>query len=46
MEQAKERATHAISIRLPVADLERAQRIAGKIAIGYETVLKPKKAGR
>jgi hypothetical protein len=40
MEQGKERATHAISIRIPVADLGRAQRIAGKIGIGYEIVLK------
>src|SRR5581483_10534433 len=30
----------AISIRLPVADLERAQRIAAKEGIGYQTVLK------
>lgn len=40
MEQAKERVTRAISIRIPVADLERAERIAGKTGVGYQTVLK------
>jgi predicted DNA binding CopG/RHH family protein len=40
MEQAKESATRAISIRIPVADLERAQRIAGQTGVGYQTVLK------
>lgn len=40
MEQAKENATRAISIRLPVADIERAQRIASRRGIGYQTVLK------
>jgi hypothetical protein len=40
MEQAKERATRAISIRLPIADLERAKRIAGETGVGYQTVLK------
>lgn len=40
MEQAKERATRAISIRLPVADIERAQAIAHQKGIGYQTVLK------
>jgi predicted DNA binding CopG/RHH family protein len=40
MEQAKESATRAISIRIPVADLERAQRIAGQMGVGYQTVLK------
>lgn len=38
--KAKAKATKAISIRLPVADLERAQRIAAKEGIGYQTVLK------
>jgi hypothetical protein len=40
VEKAKARATKAISIRLPVADLEEARRIAGKKGIGYQTVLK------
>jgi hypothetical protein len=40
LEKAKARATKAISIRLPVADLERAQRIAAKEGIGYQAVLK------
>jgi|HubBroStandDraft_1064217.scaffolds.fasta_scaffold02794_3 hypothetical protein len=40
MEQAKERATRAISIRIPIADLERAEQIAGKTGVGYQTVLK------
>jgi len=40
MEQAKQNATRAISIRVPIADLEQAQRIAEKTGIGYQTVLK------
>jgi len=40
MEQAKEKATKAISIRVPVADIERAQEIADKQGVGYQTVLK------
>ena len=40
VEQAKAKATKAISIRLPVADLERAQQIAVREGIGYQTVLK------
>jgi len=40
MEQAKQKTTHAISIRLPLADLETARRIAEKRGIGYQTVLK------
>jgi hypothetical protein len=40
VEKAKAKATKAISIRLPVADLERAQQIATKQGIGYQTVLK------
>ena len=40
MEAAKAKATRAISLRLPVADIERARRIAGKRGIGYQTVLK------
>ena len=39
-EQAKERATRAISIRVPIADLERAKRVAEKSGVGYQTVLK------
>jgi hypothetical protein len=40
MEQAREKATRAISIRVPIADLEQAQRIARKSGVGYQTVLK------
>ena len=40
MEQAKESATRAISIRIPIADLERAKRIARETGSGYQTVLK------
>jgi hypothetical protein len=40
MQLAKENATRAISIRIPIADLERAKRIAEKTGVGYQTVLK------
>jgi hypothetical protein len=40
MEQAKARVTRAISIRIPIADLERAERIADETGVGYQTVLK------
>jgi predicted DNA binding CopG/RHH family protein len=40
MNQAKEKATRAISIRLPVADLERANAIAKEQGVGYQTVIK------
>ena len=40
MEKAKEEATRPISLRIPVADLERAQRIAQRTGVGYQTVLK------
>ena len=40
VERAKARVTKAISIRLPVVDLDRAQQIAAKEGIGYQTVLK------
>ena len=40
MEQAKETATRAISIRIPMADLERAKQIAEETGVGYQTVLK------
>lgn len=40
MEKAKESATRAISIRIPIADLERAKRIAKETGAGYQTVLK------
>jgi hypothetical protein len=40
MEMAKAHATRAISIRLPVADIERAQKIAARRGVGYQTVLK------
>lgn len=40
MQQAKESATRAISLRVPIADLERARRIAEETGVGYQTVLK------
>ena len=40
MEQAKASATRAISIRIPVTDLERARRVAEETGVGYQTVLK------
>ena len=40
MEQAKDSATRAISIRIPIADLERARLVAEKTGVGYQTVLK------
>jgi len=40
VEKAKANVTKAISIRLPVADIHRAQQIATKEGIGYQTVLK------
>ena len=40
MERAKANATRAISIRLAIADIERAQKIAAKQGVGYQTVLK------
>ena len=52
MEQARESATHAISIRIPIKDLERAKRVAEETGVGYQTVLKQairdglKRAGR
>jgi predicted DNA binding CopG/RHH family protein len=39
-EKAHANATRAISIRLPLSDLDRARRIASKQGIGYQTVLK------
>jgi len=40
MEQAKAKATKAISIRLPIADIELAKRIAATEGVGYQAVLK------
>ena len=40
MERAKERASRPISLRIPIADLERAKRIAEETGVGYQTVLK------
>jgi len=40
MEQAKAKATRAISIRLPVADIELAKSIAEAKGVGYQSVLK------
>jgi predicted DNA binding CopG/RHH family protein len=38
--EAKENATRAISLRVPIADLERAKQIAHETGIGYQTILK------
>src|SRR6266487_1843105 len=38
MERAKENATRPISIRLSIAELDRAKRIAEKTGVGYQTV--------
>jgi hypothetical protein len=40
MGEAKQNATRAISIRVPIADLEQAHRIAEKTGVGYQTALK------
>ncbi len=40
MEQAKQSATRAISLRVPIADIELARRIGTKTGAGYQTVLK------
>ena len=40
VEKAKEIATKAVSIRLPVAELDRVKQIAAQEGIGYLTVLK------
>lgn len=40
MEEAKRKATRSISIRVPITDLEQAQRIARKTGVGYQAVLK------
>jgi hypothetical protein len=40
LEEAKRNATRSISIRVPIADLEQARRIAEKTGVGYQTVLK------
>jgi len=38
--RAKEKATRAISLRVSVADIEAARRIAARSGVGYQTVLK------
>jgi hypothetical protein len=40
LERAKSNATRPVSIRLSVADIERAKSIASKRGMGYQTVLK------
>jgi hypothetical protein len=40
IDRAAQRATQAISIRIPVADLEAAKRLAEKTGLGYQTILK------
>lgn len=38
--EAKENTSQPISIRVPIADLEKAKQIARKTGLGYQTVLK------
>ena len=38
--RAKENVTQAISLRVPLSDIEAAKRIAARRGIGYQTVLK------
>ena len=38
--RAREKATQAISLRIPVADLEAAKHLAEKTGLGYQTILK------
>lgn len=38
--RAKEKQTEPISLRLPIADLEEAKRLASKHGVGYQTLLK------
>ncbi len=40
MEKAKAKATKAISIRLPISDIELAKKIAASEGVGYQVVLK------
>lgn len=40
MAQAKRNATRPISLRIPIADLERAKQIAEEKGLGYQTVIK------
>ena len=40
LNRAAEKATQAISIRIPIADLEAAKRLAEKTGLGYQTILK------
>ena len=40
LQQAKERATQHISIRIPVADIERAKAVAKKKGLPYQSLLK------
>ena len=38
--RAKEKATQAISLRVPIADIETAKAVALKRGVGYQTILK------
>jgi hypothetical protein len=38
--RAKENTTQAISLRVPIADIEAAKKIAARKGVGYQTVLK------
>lgn len=40
IDRARGKATQAISLRIPVADLEAAKRLAEKTGLGYQTILK------
>ena len=39
-DRMKAKQTQAVSLRIPIADLEAAKKIAGKAGIGYQTLLK------
>jgi hypothetical protein len=40
LQEARDKSTQAVSLRIPRADLDAAKRIAAKKRIGYQTVLK------
>ena len=40
LQEARDKSTRAVSLRIPIADLDAAKRIAAKKRIGYQTVLK------
>ncbi len=40
MARAKAKRTEAVSLRIPVSDIEAAKRIGAQTGLGYQTVLK------